>query len=266
MPNNAIAVVLERGELPVSYYRQVPAEPIPDGSFVTVTRARSEKPNMIALLQHIANAKPPNVVVVSHGEGTGISVTLTPTSETALVSPHLQTLVDNKGKVSAELARELEISVKSLRALQDAARRVRALKLGRVDFRSCTLGEFSDTLELLRSFFGAGAVSAPKNLDEFGGVRPGAPTTGEDAWKKWRSDHPFGTVEGDPPHRVGFETYSARSAMQFESKPGLRSWLDRKFPGHRYKDGKVYYHGILVGNDFVFPGDRGYLDQLGHAP
>ncbi|NUT32091.1 MAG: hypothetical protein HOV79_03350 [Hamadaea sp.] len=266
MPTNAIAIVLERGNLPVKYYGQVPVEPIPDGTVVTVTRAVSVKANMISLLRYIATARPANVVLVSHGEGSGISVTLTDKSQTALVSPHLQTLVDNKGKVSAQLAQELEISERSLRALQDAAGRVRALHLGRVDFRSCTLGEFADTLELLRSFFGAGAVSAPKNLDEYGGTPPIGPKTTAESWTKWREDHPFGKVEGDPPNRVGFETSNAVSALQYESKAGLRGWLGRNFPGHRYREGKVYYHGILVADSIVLPGERAYLDHLGHAP
>ncbi|MDI9629004.1 MAG: hypothetical protein QM286_10735, partial [Acidobacteriota bacterium] len=169
----ASAIVISRA-VAVKYYTQVPVEPIPGGGSVEVKKASVlPKPTMITLLQFVARTKPRNLVIVAHGEGGGITVRLAPSSESALVSPHLGALVSSSGKVTADLAKELGISMANLKALQEAAAKVRALKLGRVDFRACTLGEFADSLELLRAFFGAGAVSAPKKLDEFGGVSPG---------------------------------------------------------------------------------------------
>jgi hypothetical protein len=265
MPVNAIAVVVVERSDAAKYYVQVPVEPIPAG-LVSIKKAVLVQANLIALLQKVATTRPPNLLVVSHGEGSGISVRLAPKSESNLVSPHLETLVNSDGKVTAELAKELDISFAHLGALQAAAKRVRGLQLGRVDFRACVLGEFTDTMELLRTFFGAGAVSAPKPLDEFGRVLPGTPTINPNAWAGWPHEHPFGKVEGDPPNRVGFETFNAESAMLIESKAGLRAWLAAKFPGSRYKQGRLYFHGLHSGGNFVMPGEAGYRDMLGQVP
>ncbi|WP_454857549.1 hypothetical protein [Promicromonospora soli] len=265
MPVDAIAVVVVERGVAAKYYSQVPVEPIPAG-LVGIKKAVLVQSNLIALLQKVATTRPPNLVVVSHGTGSGISISLAPKSESHLVSPHLETLANSDGKVSAELAKELDISLTDLRALQASAQRVRGLKLGRVDFRACILGEFTDTMELLRTFFGAGAVSAPKQLDEFGFVSPGTPTVNPNAWAEWPQEHPFGKVEGDPPNRVGFETYGKKSAMMIESRAGLRAWLAAKLPGSRYKQGRVFYHGVHSGSELVMPGEVGYRDMLGQVP
>jgi hypothetical protein len=261
----AIAVVMDRG-LAVDYYKQVPVEVFPGGS-VAVKEAVFKKPTAVTtLLEYVAAKKPRSLVLVSHGEGSGISLTLTPKSETALVSPHLGSLVESGGKVTKELAGDLEIPLASLRTLQDLARRVRALKLARVDFRACTIGEFADTLELLRAFFGAGAVSAPKKLDLFARAKPAGPNADPKFWEEWRREHPFARVDGSSPGRVAFEFFGDKTAMLVESKNALRTWLDQFLPGSKYKSGWVYVHGFLSADSVILPGEKAYLDNIGQVP
>jgi hypothetical protein len=175
MPTDAIALVVEHGDA-VHYYRQVPEEPTPSGS-VSVTEATFVKHASVSeLLKIVGRKRPRNLLVESHASGSGIGLTLVPKTQHALVSPYLGDLVNSAGKVSEDLAAKLEISMSDLRVLQNAAQKVRALRLARVDFRSCMLGDHQDTLELLRTFFGAGAVSAPKAFDKFSHVSPGTPT------------------------------------------------------------------------------------------
>lgn len=267
MSTEAIAVVFERPAA-VPYYRQVPDEPIPSGS-VAIKKAEFLKPaTVLTLLNHIARTKPRSVVVVSHGSGSGIGLTLVPKTENALVSPYLGYLVDSRGRIDDELATELEIPLPMLRALQEAAQKVRALRLDRVDFRACTLGEFTDTLELLRAFFGASAVSAPKAFDSFGHVSTGTPTSDAKVWKDWQQKHPSATIEGLAPGRVGFEWewMSDTTAMLVESKKALRAWVDFHMPRNKYKSGRLYFHGIVESEKVVFPGDATYRDLLGRSP
>lgn len=264
MAPEAVAVVIER-RLAEGYYKQVPEEPIPDGSVKIKKVVFLPEPTVLAFLQFVVRTKPKSLVVVSHGEGSGIGLTLVPKTQNALVSPYLGYLLNSGGRVSQKLADDLGISLANLRQLQEAATKVRALGLARLDFRACTLGEFPESLEQLRAFFGAGAVSAPKKLDAYGYVGVGTPTSDAKVWEDWKHEHPFARIDGEAPSRVAFEFFD-KPAMLVESKAALRKWIDRLFPGNRYRSGTVYFHGFIIENKLLFPGEEGFRDQLGHAP
>jgi hypothetical protein len=262
---NAIAIAMEDRLLGADYYRQVPAEPIPGGSVVVKQAYKKNPPAVTTLLDLVVKLKPRNLVLVSHGEGSGIGLSLVPNANSALVSPHLGTLLESAGKVTQELADELEISLAGLKKLQGLIKKVRALKLGRVDFRACTLGEFPEELERMQAFFGAGAVSAPKKLDFFA---VGIPRASADAavWKKFLEENPFSRVDGDPKDRVAFEFHGDQTHMLVESKAALGKWTKKFFPGSRYKSGRVLVHGFFDADKMIYPGDAAYAANLGQFP
>jgi hypothetical protein len=72
-------------------------------------------------------------------------------------------------------------------------------------------------------------------------------------------------MDGDPPNRVAFEFFDG-TAMLADSKNARRAWLDRFFPGSRYKSGAVYVHGFLNVNRLIFPGEDEYLANITQKP
>ena len=149
--------------------------------------------------------------------------------------------------------------------LVDRIEKVRKLNLGRLEFRSCSLGLSAFTLGRLQKLFRCASVCAPKLLDAYGSVVPTFSTRAA-SWQRWRTTYSKLKVEGATPHRVGFSVKivgsKVKAACIAESLPGLKSWLKRRFSISRYRRGAFFYHFMTNGAVAVYPTDADYRKNL----
>ena len=73
-----------------------------------------------------------------------------------------------------------ELSILKTRALA-----TRKVKLARIVFRACNLGDTTSDLDRLREFFGAAKACAPGLYDSYVIANTNEPTTDARTWRNW---------------------------------------------------------------------------------
>jgi hypothetical protein len=250
------------------FYKLAPEEPIRPTGTITTGTIIPAVPTLIALLDLLIEHKPDNLLLIAHGEGTGLDIPLIGRSKEQFVSPNVDPLVESiHSSPSKDMAKKLGMTAAELTALIKRADSTRQLNLKRLEIRACNLGQFPKELDKLRRFFGAVSATAPTTFDVFGHVDPGSFVSVEEAWNRWREAHPAGVVEGEKGRRVGFEFYANDAAMQVESAAGVKGWVSTHFGKNTYASGAVAFHGLLKGaGPLVFPRDNAYRGLLHKEP
>ncbi|WP_296700127.1 hypothetical protein [Thiocapsa sp. UBA6158] len=171
----ALIIDDQYGKLALKYYSRFPEEPC----FVDVT-ARVDEPELIprtsldtllkAILKSWSNKSfpGPDLLLVSHGNISGLTMRLLPNHQTDSRTDVLETLLSHESDV--QQATRLNLTVQQVKDLVDQIQRVQALGIGHVMFRGCTLGAANDNLGALRKLLGAKSISGPKVLSTYGVV------------------------------------------------------------------------------------------------
>lgn len=277
------------------YYRQFPLEPIPGGSnaFVTVTKVVELADNRVetllkAIAAHVdAKESKASIVVVSHGNETGISFTMGRVrgAGVPLNAPAIKVLRANlAGQLDdTEAAKRLQFGtvnaardptgVEWLKELKAAMAKVHKLGLGRLDLRACITGRNKDTLRQLQFFFNADLCCAPDAWDTFGPVPFADITTNPSTWNKFRRDHPGALVVGVGKER--FALYYKVLGNQLKvmlaaiatSQAAIDMWVKNHLPpSTQYSGGALHYHGLTPDQKTIIwagePAFRGHLVEV----
>lgn len=265
-PLNAIAII-QGGPKGHPYappwYKASPVEPIGNRSSISVKDAAViEKMSIAAILDVIIAAKgTTEIVIVSHGDGSGLAIPVMDGSSagaqreiiTAVSADHPGEEVGFGGtrvrtpvisdKDVADLTRLKQAEVKALRTKMN---QVRAMKLTHVAFRACNMGIKTETLDAFRGFFGARSVSAPKEFDTYGDF---SPSIGRDldGWAKaLRKSGYHISVDG----HVGFGTRDTDNPLTYrivsraDSKDAFRAWVREHIVDGGWGPRGVIFHGM----------------------
>jgi hypothetical protein len=267
-PLNAIAIVQGGAKghphAPL-WYKSSPVEPIGNKSTVSVEDVTVlESITMEAVLdQIIASKGTTEVVLVSHGGGSGLALPLRngstagaeravilalsadrPGEEVSFDGTKLKTPTKSEKDV-ADLTRLGEPQVRTLRTKMN---QVRSMKLKHVAFRACNMGISPDTLQAFRAFFGAASVSAPTEFDSYGKF---SPSIGGDveAWAKIKRKNGYHmSVDG----QVAFGTKDTDSPLVYTivasaaSKDAFRAWVGKHIVEGGWGTNGLIYHGMKV--------------------
>jgi hypothetical protein len=246
------------------WYGSNPVEPIGNKSTISVTDTKLlETVSLEAFFDQIIAAKASEVVIVNHGDGSGLAVPLQKGStagaqrevmfslgadvsreEIGIGGAKMKTPVKSDKDV-ADLTRLTEPQVKALRAKMN---QVRALKMQHVAFRACSMGLHEDTLEAFRNVFGCASVSAPKEFDSYGTFRPsiGADLEG---WAKSMRKRGFQiAIDG----QVAFGTKPTDSPIVYsiESRAPdddtFSAWVKKHITDGEWKTNGVVFHGMKL--------------------
>ena len=267
-PLNAIAIVQGGAKghphAPL-WYKSSPVEPIGNKSTVSVEDVTLlESITIEAVLdQIIASKGTTEVVLVSHGDGSGLALRLrngsTAGAERAVIlalsadRPGVEVSFDKtklttptkSEKDVADLTRLGEPEVRTLRAKMN---QVRSMKLKHVAFRACNMGISPDTLQAFRNFFGAASVSAPTEFDSYGKF---SPSIGGDveAWAKLKRKKGYHiSVDG----QVAFGTKDTDSPLVYTivasaaSEDAFRAWVRKHIVEGGWGIDGLIYHGMKV--------------------
>lgn len=247
------------------WYHTSPVEPIGNKSSVSVEDVTVlEKITLDSILDTIiASKKTTEVVLVSHGSGSGLAIPLLqgstagaersvilvlsadrPGEEVGFDGTKMKTPTKSDKDV-AELTRLAEQQVKALRAKMN---QVRSMKLKHVAFRACSMGISKDSLQAFRNLFGAESVSAPKEFDSYGNF---SPSIGGDveAWAKAkRKDGYHISIDG----QVAFGVKATDSPLVYtivsraDSKDAFRAWVRTHIVDGGWGPKGVFYHGMMA--------------------
>jgi hypothetical protein len=269
MGTTAFLIVTDQ---PVSqkYFGAVKKEPVLPSDFVEIDKVVVlNSPDLVQLLSAIAGDKNQNVLTVSHGTSGGLSLKLAAGTRTTLGFSELNVLNDcaNGKLTTAEAAKRLDMPEGAVKALKTAITNVRARKIDRLVLRSCLAGTNLDTLKNLQELFGSKSACGPDVFDTFGELDPGRLSDAKDieAFAK----QPLVKIEGQKPDRFAWSTtgvIGVSITVKAESKQAITDWVARHFPGKYKGSGPIPWHGLTIGNDIVFPLDKGYRDHLKRVP
>lgn len=252
------------------YYQTFPSEPVLPGGFLEVdVVVPIESVDVFKLLTAIANRSTKNVLIVSHGTGGGLAIPLTSKTKKTLGEDETDVLnqyVDGSIK-DKEAASRLELRPDDVLELKRAILNVRRLRIDRLVMRACIVGTFLESLRNLRLLFGAKIACAPRELEAFGRIDPGAPASASAFAEFVKS--PSVIVEGNAPNRFAWSVITMGD-VKFEAKAESRSavtdWISRHFPKGKYRgSGPIPFQALLVGDKLIFPLDREYRDHLSES-
>ena len=279
-----VVVPGQHGNNAQNFYRMFPAVSIlPNPQVLRIQRVdRVSSPSLDTLLQAIAGRRDREVVVVSHGNPTQLAIPVMQGISIGLDRNFIQAILGSDS--DASLAQRLGTNAQKISTLRNRIRQVQQLNISRLEFRACRVGQSRPTLEALKRLFGAGSACAPRAFDGYGVLQGTWPTTDAAILTTWQRNHTGYQSFGSSPNRF-FWINSGRvdppviSHVFAESWSGVRAWAEAKFPSganHRFRHGTFYYHiqtsmlptSSLVhgnrtfGNNFVFPNDPGYRQNL----
>src|SRR4029079_4907711 len=139
----------------------------------------------------------------------------------------------DSSKSNADKVKILQLKdEKALKRFEKAWQSVQTLQLGRVEFRSCHVGQFDATLSALRRFFGAKSAGAPDLEDAYAPL--GDPESDAD-WKKNKNlaDSTTESVSGgvveyvleqNPANTTQFKLH-----WRADTPKAQAAWLDKHF-------------------------------------
>ena len=248
------------------WYQTSPAEPLGNGTSISVgDMTIQEDMTLESILDAvIGSKKATEILLVAHGDGSGLAIPLVAGgrggAETRLLLPlladHQEEEEESIGgakimspiitdKAVADLTMLTEQQVKALRAKMN---QVKSMKLKHVAFRACSMGIKKDpTMKAFRRFFGAESVSAPTEFDTYGNFSPSIGPDVEGWARSKRKDGFHISIDGD----VAFGTRFTDSPIKYdivaraESKDVFGAWVKKHVAdgawGH---SGGVTYHGM----------------------
>lgn len=279
------------------YFTLFPKEPIPkaSGEFIDVKKVVQLKDQQLTTLLDalVRNVKAEgNALIVTHGNDAGLFIDIGPSkmriSLQAAVLRSLRSAIEGRTD-DAEMVKLLKLDQptgdKTIDRLRPSARwahlkdlilKVQALRMKRVDLRSCNTGKQADVLSLLQQFFGCAVCCAPKIYDTYGSIdieflkNPQDPDA---EWKKWVKEHPGATIQGEPGRRFGLHYTiingtKVRLTAKVDNAAAAIAWMKLNLPPGNtdsYKGGVIYYHGLTDLRTIVFAGDPRYRDHLVEA-
>jgi hypothetical protein len=269
-PLNAIAIIQggAKGHPHApAWYQASPVEPIGNKSTIKVEGTTLlESINLEAILDQIISSKATEVVIVCHGDGSGLAIPLRQGATVGAVKEAITILsADRRGEEEPELAggaktvtparsdedasvvtKLREPEVKTLRAKMN---QVRGMKLKHVAFRACNMGiSPRETMKTFRSFFGAASVSAPTEFDSYGRFSPSIGGD-QEAWARSKKrDHFEVSVSG----RVAFGTRDKANPVEYDivanaaSRDLFRAWVSEHVGDGAWGANGLVYHGVKV--------------------
>jgi hypothetical protein len=247
------------------WYRSSPVEPIGGSSNITVKDVQIlEKITLESILDTIlANKGTTEILVVSHGSGSGLAIPIREGSTAGAERPVMVSLAaDHPGeevgfdgtkmktptisdKSVADLTMLPEPQVKALRTKMN---QVRSMKLKHLAFRACNMGINKDTMQAFRDFFGAASLSAPTQFDSYAKFAPGIHAGVED-WAKMKRKHGYHiSIDGD----VAFGIRSTETPIVYTivaeaaSKDAFKAWVKKHIVDGGWGSGGVVYHGMVA--------------------
>lgn len=270
----AVALVNEKQHpSAVTWYGEFPDEPIaPSGvmSIATVVPVKFKTAHQ--LLQLIAaNVKSTGeeVLIVTHATEFGLWLKWTATTTVHDDEGRVPLLDDDTikvflGKRKQDKLDALGISEAQLKALEKARDAVVKLKLKRIEFRACHLGEYTHVLELIRKFFGAKHCGAPKLQDAYSPTPKLRPNS-KSEWKKF----PKSNIEIFGGKRIAYRVFSfsnTGTAFKYawisESTDAQKEWNKKHFDKKVEKTKAI--HGLVEVSQtgLIFPHDADYRTNL----
>jgi len=242
------------------FYSMFPREPIlPNGHFQVNSTVALKGMTVIELLTSILQHKSKDILIVSHGTGGGLLIPLTSKTGHTLDITAMDVFAGKLPEFNLELGKH------DIDALKDKVAQVKKMGLRLIVFRACHIGIAPDVLKKLKQFFNCSVVCGPTDLDGFGKIDVGPPTTNPKTWEQWLQHHPGAVVEFAPPNRFAWtDSYpSLMSAAIVESDKAINDWVSKHLPGASGSVSKVFpYHALASGNKIIFPGDSTYRDHL----
>jgi len=286
-----VVVAGQHGNNAENFYKMFPAESVlPDQQILPIEKVeRISSPSLDTLLRAIARQRDREIVVVSHGIPTQLAIRVMPGISIGLDLNFINAILGPDS--NASLAQRLGTNARNIATLRTRIQRVQQLRLSRLEFRACRVGQSQRTLEALKRLFGASTACAPRAFDGYGRIQGTRPTTDAAVLTQWQSTHPGYQTFGTSPNRFfwvnnGSVDPPGISDVFAESWGAVRAWTEAKFPSganHKFRQGTFYYHiqtnmlpssssdhgSRTFDNNFVFPNDTGYrqnLTQVGTAP
>ncbi len=279
-----IAVADAHGNNAVGFYNMFPAEavlPSPEVMQIQdVVRVRN--PSLGSLLQAIVRKRDRDVVVVSHGSDTQLMLQVTRGINIGVDAGAINALLGSDS--DAELARRLRTRARNVTRIRSQIRAVQRMRLNRVEFRACRIGQSRPTLQALQRLFGAASTCGPKAFDGYGPVSNVRPTADASVLAAWQRAHPQHQSFGTAPDRFfwvndGNSDPPTISHAFAESQGAINTWVTAKFPSgtrHNYRRGAFFYHmqtDMLANSsqrrghrtfqsNFAFPNDPAYRNNL----
>jgi len=260
------------------FYRLFPREPVTTSASIEIEDIVTVDPmNLNALLQRIAGVgeNGGDIVIVTHGVPEGLTMALVARQaegsrrhRVSAGTDALNVLMSNRP--ASEKTQVLKLRDAELRSLLDGMARVRALSLACVEFRSCNVGDWSDTLRALWRFFGARTVGAPDLRDAYAFIDVGSVTRDERAWRAWHRRHPGAVLYNLSEGRFALQTTGGQEgSTRFQaqaiadSRHAVASWLREHFPPSASTPpaGSFPIHALWQ-SPLIFPLDSEYLDHI----
>lgn len=250
------------------YYRKFQKEPVLPSETISVGSpiCLSNMTTSILLENIINNVEKYNdILIVSHGTADGLSIPIHKNSEAKLQTNALDVLQNyESGKVNADdVAPRLYFSKPEFLQFWELVKKVRNLKINRVELRCCLVGCNVNTLEKLKSFFGSASCSAPTDLDVFGTINPGQP--GPDAIRKLLKKCPKAKITGNPPHRFALDVgIMGEFNAAADSKTAIDNWISFHLPGGskvKFSGQPIPVHGIYPSRGaerIIWAGEKAY--------
>lgn len=279
-----VAVAGKHGDNAENFYKMFPAESVlPNQQILKISRfVRISPPSLYGLLQAIIKRKDKEIVIVSHGSPTQLALPLMRGIKIGIDLNFINAILGPDD--NAKVAQRLKTNARNVSILRSRIKSVHKLRIKRLEFRACRIGQNKPTLEALKRLFGANLACAPRVFDGYGRIRGTQPTTDAAILIQWQATHPGYQTFGAPPNRFywvndGSVDPPKISDVFAESWKGVQSWIEAKFPSgknHKFKKGTFYYHiqtttlptsspihgHRTFDNNFVFPNDPGYRKNL----
>ena len=248
------------------YYEIFKSEPYASGASLIVTKMESvgtwHLPGLLrAIVTHGADEK--DLLIAGHGTTAGLSIPLAEGKDRN-VGQYLQLTVLMSDKSVKEKASRCEITEEEVNQILRLRAQVLKLKLGRIEFRVCNMGQSITSLAGLKNFLGAGIVGAPDILDFFGTLDFGKPTKDAKIWTDWLKAHPKAQIYNMPGGKVAVYRL-LQFSCQAETSQAVTDWIKASLPASKAEIDivKVPVHALL-GGTFIFPNESGYVKHIKH--
>jgi len=247
------------------YYETFKSEPVSPGVSISINKIVPMNiwhfPALLSAIQQNCT-KDKDLLIVGHGTTHGLSIPLVPNNKNKAQYQQLKALArEDTTKNKAKICKISEQEVKLITTLRA---KVMKLKLRRIEFRACEMGQLSLALSIYKEFLGASTVGAPDMLDYFGLIVPGKPTNDTKFWEKWLKTHPKSRIYKMKSGKVALHFILNISCLA-ESEMAMKEWIKaylppmtgqvstKKFPVHAF-----------VGGEFIFPKESSYVSHIKH--
>ncbi len=258
----------------LDFYKTFGKEPVDSTNSVAVQKPEFVDPmNLLSLLDRIttnyASWKDSDLLIVSHGNKDGMVMQLFEKRAKKYYA-NTTSLKALMTTTAADLARGTGFKEADLQSLIDKMKAVRALGIGNLHFRSCSIGASKASLETLRDFFGAKSASAPDILSNFGALTPVLKKFNEKEWDRLLPVPKGGNAEEmvSPKGeriRVRVNPASGMTHALAESNEATKFWIGQRIPSDgswSYGGGQFPIHSLSTTPRVTFPLEAGYVSHI----